>query len=72
MREISFGLVSEFYSADETLIPNASFRGDANQNQTRHSIACLKSYFDETCYPRSAQLHCNATHKLPIAGAMAL
>ena len=51
MNEIRFGLVAKFYFAHETLIPNASYRPDINQEQTRQSIEGLKTYFQETGQP---------------------
>lgn len=72
MRELRFGSVAQFYSADETLIPNASYRGDANQDQTRHSIGCLRNYFESTCKRLATQPHLDGTDTPAIASQMAI
>ena len=45
MREINFGNVATFYSADETLVPDANYRVNKNHAQTRHTLDCLMEYF---------------------------
>ncbi|MNU01499.1 hypothetical protein D3C72_2449250 [compost metagenome] len=48
MSEIYFGSVALFYSAGDTLEPDASYDGkNARQEQTKRSIACLRNYFKE-------------------------
>lgn len=48
MSEINFGNVALFYSAGDTLEPDASFDGkNERQDQTRFTVACLKNYFKE-------------------------
>ncbi|MDY7567486.1 hypothetical protein QN400_21270 [Pseudomonas sp. RTC3] len=72
MQEVSFGLVAKFYSADETLIPNASYRGDVNQDLTRHSIDCLQMYFDGYLKPSAKQPHPREPEDSSIAQIMAM
>lgn len=48
MIEIDFGNVALFYSASDTLEPDASYDGkNERQDQTKFSIACLRNYFKE-------------------------
>ncbi len=60
MREIHFGNVSIFYSADETLVPDADYRINKNQAQTRHTLDCLRKYCAATydnSIPVAIRLH---------------
>jgi hypothetical protein len=48
MDELRFGCIADFYTADETLVDDASYDGkNALQDQTRASIRCIRQYFNE-------------------------
>lgn len=50
MSDVNFGNIAIFFSASDTLEPDASYDGrNAQQDQTRHSIACLRQYFKDHC-----------------------
>lgn len=50
MRDIDFGNIAVFFSAIDTLEPDASYDGkNARQDQTRQAIASLRVYFKEYC-----------------------